>query len=767
MRYRDRICFGLLVAALVASVLGIGGALRSVQAVVAFLVVGALGVQLFARRRLDETSPLISLLAIPIALCALQLLPLPAAVREALDPTGEALRASGAELAGTSPWPCLSHDPAGTLRALAFFAILFGVATLALRFAASERGRYALLASVAGTCGLAALVTGIHVLVNAHSLYGVYAPSHATPHILGPLLNGNHLGGLMAIGAVISVALTFYERQRVQLRVVWIFTAAGCLLVGFTTLSRGAVLNFGCGAAVVGAAMIAQRIEAGPSRRRRRGRVANYLPVTITVLCAVGLAVYSSAGKVADQLDNTTLTELSQPSSKYAAWKTSLQLVHESPWLGVGRGAFEPTFTRVHDPAAFVTFSHLENEYLQALVDWGLPGALLLLFVALWCCRTAFSHWRDGPLAAAALGAIAGIMLQSMVDFGIELLGIAVPMTIVAATVMRVRLREAGEARRDRALRAAMIAGIAIAGVVLLSSWTTSVQEDHDALAAETPPPGLIHAAIERHPFDYFSFGQAAVEAMHRNDPHAVTYLNHAMILHPTYPGLHRLAAQLLVASGRRSQAAIQYALAFRGAVSPSKLVTEILATLPDLDDSAAALPLDGDIDPIYRALDTSGHRDVLVRWLARVASQPQRDTFNLDRLYKLAMLLKDYERAEKAAKLRLRAAHTNTSRVMLARVHAKQGESELVLSELSDVANWHGMIVDKFEAWLLVCDVRIAQRDWDKANECLHHLDGSNAVVPGRREELNQRTAYITDQRMQEAHARALEALQQQQKSP
>ena len=85
-----------------------------------------------------------------------------------------------------------------------------------------------MLGGVAVTAGLAAALTGIHSLLNADSLFGIYGPRHATPTILGPLLNPNHLGGLMAIGAVVALGLVFYQRQAAQLRVLWIVITVGC-----------------------------------------------------------------------------------------------------------------------------------------------------------------------------------------------------------------------------------------------------------------------------------------------------------------------------------------------------------------------------------------------------------------------------------------------------------------------------------------------------------------------------------------------------------
>ncbi|HET9621098.1 MAG TPA: O-antigen ligase family protein, partial [Kofleriaceae bacterium] len=354
----------------------IGGALRWTQAVVAGLVGLALVVQAGSRRRLVGMSPLLILFMVGLGLTALQLVPLPDGVLGFLDARGTELRNDGAAIAGTAPWHAISLDPGSTLRALGFLVTLLGVAVLGLRIASSERGRYYIIAGVALTCGLAAAVTGAHTLLNLDSLYGVYAPQHATPPILGPLLNPNHLGGLMAMGAVLSIGLAFHPRQASQLRVLWIVLAIGCSATAMMSLSRGATLALALGVVTTLGLLIASRLgETDDDRSRWRRRLTNDVPIAIVIGFGLAVAVYTSAGRVADQLDNTTVVELNQPLSKYEAWRSSFDLVAEAPWLGIGRGAFEPAFTRVHDASAYITFSHLENEYIQIIVEWGVPGA--------------------------------------------------------------------------------------------------------------------------------------------------------------------------------------------------------------------------------------------------------------------------------------------------------------------------------------------------------------------------------------------------------
>jgi hypothetical protein len=66
----------------------------------------------------------------------------------------------------------------------------------------------------------------------------------------------------------------------------------------------------------------------------------------------------------------------------------------------------------VHPASGLATYSHLENEYLQGAVDRGVLGALALGFAAIWLAVIAVKRWRDGPLAAGALGALTVVAIH-------------------------------------------------------------------------------------------------------------------------------------------------------------------------------------------------------------------------------------------------------------------------------------------------------------------------------------------------------------------
>jgi hypothetical protein len=739
----------------------VGGVLRWTQAAVAVLVALALLTQIGSRRKLDRVSPIVLLLVIAIVMTALQLLPLPARLVELLDPTNAALRNDGASIAHASPWSCLSMDFAGTLRGLTYLITLLGVALVSLRLGASERGRLLLVGGVAIACGLVAVVTALHSIVNTTLLYGIWEVPNNEP-VVSPFINPNHLGCLMAFGATISIGLAFYEKQTAAWRAVWVVTAVGCAAMALLSESRGATVSLALGAIVTSALIVSRRLGEVGHESPRRGSTMARFPIVVVLTLGFALAVYSSAGGVAEQLGKTSLVEIGHPISKFAAWKASAELVREAPWTGVGRGAVEPVFTHVFPGSAQVTFGYLENEYISAVVEWGIPGALVLAVVLGWCIVTGLRKWRDGPLAAAAIGGLAGVMFQSSVDFGVELLGVALPVTIVASTLQLVPLREASRLGSLRLVRALVIVALATSSLVLLSTWTTTLEEEHAAMmAGDYKTVDQLAAPIGRHPLDYFAFGTAGRMLVAQHDERAGAFLNHALRLHPYQPGLHRFVARLLIRIGAREQAALEYSLAMSGA-PPHLLLKEIIAELPAADEASLAIPIDFPApDSIVGSLGELHRSDIAERWLVRRAlDRSTQDIGLLDMLYKIALGRNDYDVALRAAHARLAIANTPTSRSMIARILYAQKKYADVYVELADVESWKGRIDERADAWLLVCDSYRDERRWDEAMQCLHKLDGSGTMAT-RRDALIKRESAISEARTSEIRIKQIQDLE------
>ncbi|MBA3465631.1 MAG: O-antigen ligase family protein [Deltaproteobacteria bacterium] len=750
MTLRERVTLSAGVAALCSAVFLVGGVLRWSQAIVALLVVIALLPQVKSRRVFARVPPLVVALGAAALVSAIQLIPLPQALLDILQPIGNGLREDGAALMGTSPWPSLSLDPPGTLRAVAVLVILIGVAVWALRLSISEKGRYRILATIAAIGGVTAALVALHALAGATRLYGLYEPTHAQPKLLGPLLNDNHLGGFMAICATVAGGLAMYPRQRSILRALWLLVVAAC---GATTVagnSRGATLALVAGFLVLAGVRVGQRLFPEEARPRSRSRaLTTSLPVVVVVVCTIIVIVYASAGDVSHQLSRTSLDEVSQPNSKFAIWRSAESLLSEAPWLGIGRGAFESAITRVHPASAKATFSHAENEYVQAVVEWGVIGAILIGLAMGWVAVRALRRWRDGPLAAAALAALAAIALQSIVDFGVQMLGLAVPVTALLATLTYGPMKEleGKQVRIAAGVRIAQFASLVLAALLLLGSATTSNAEDHERLtASEEVSLDEIRATIERHPLDYFGYALAS-QAMYRaGDPDTVRVLNHALRLHPLLAGLHHLAARMLLRGGKPEQAAVEFAATLRASTSPRPVVAEVIARLtPEV--AATAIPTEiATLDPMLRLLVEAKAFDIQTRWLKRVLDEHPGSTVACTALYGVAMQREELP-ALLAASQRCGDVVARDRRVALARVLLQKQRFAEAAREVRDVESWTGTVNEKVNAWFVLCDAHIGMGEWEPAKRCLRRLDVG--ILPAaRRSEVTARLDKIEQAR-------------------
>lgn len=734
MRPREKYTQWLGLAVLLVAVLGVGGAPRPVLAFLGALVAGGLALQVTSRRR-AKASPLVFVVAAAVALTALQLVPLPGGLAAGLDPIGQDLRRDGEQLLGEpSTWSPLSRDPAGTGYGLAYLIILGGAALLALRVSASnEQGRFTVVAAVAATGVAAAILTALHELTGATALYGFYRPAFATPLLLGPLLNPNHLGCLFALSAVAAAGLIFHQRQPASARAGWAVCAVGLVAATLTTLSRGATLALLAGGFVLAVTLLGQRMRGRDDKAAPPRLTLNAIAIGVVAMCGLALVVYTSGRGVSEQLRATSGAEWNQPGSKYGAWRSAGQLVAEVPWLGIGRGAFETSFTRIHPLASKVTYSHPENEYVQAVVEWGLPGALLLAGLVGWMAVAAARRWRMGAVTSAALAGATVVAVQSVVDFGLELPGIGVPAVALLASLVNVPLRDLalGQRKKQMVMRVAAAALVTVASATLFGDCTRRISDDHVELqrreaadgSAETPAQTFAEAReiLERHPHDYLAFAVAGNALARARDPRAMSFLNHALRLHPTHAGIHRAAARLLLAAGAPHQAALEYATAMRGALVVTPLVQEVVKAFADPELAATAIPVDYPVpEHIARILGDAKADAVAVRWLQRVALLHPGAPRIGELLLKAAQRQGDLKLAELGARMRHQHEPDAGSMLALGQILVKREKLDEAAGVLAKASEAGGEPETVAAAWLLACDVEELREKWAAARACL-----------------------------------------------
>jgi tetratricopeptide (TPR) repeat protein len=762
VRPSDRQAFALLVVGLVASVGLVGGAHRWGLCFIAALAVLSPAPYLRSRRVLVARHPLLVFIAITLGLTLLQLLPLPAVLVRALAPyTFEVVAANRALLGIDAPgWLPLSLDPVATFLELVELMAYGCFAYVALRLAERSRVRRLLLAAVAAVTVVVALTALGHGLLGAKRLFGVYALEFGGPKYIAPLINPNHTASLLAFGCCVCLGLVAATRG--GWRVMWFAATALNLGTCLTVASRGATLALAIGVVVTAGLLLWRRWRGlgpdDPGPQAASLHVA--LPAGVVAACGLTLVAYFSASGIADQLYGTRLDELTRPRSKFSAWAASYDVIAAQPLVGVGRGAFDAAFPAFHPASAFNRYAFVENEYLQAVLDWGVPGFLLIGAALAWLLVAVGHRWRADAANVGVLGGLVAVGAHSLVDFGLELPGLATPVLLAVAALVPGRTRELRAGQRARLLvpRLTVVATGATLVVIAALPAARTLSEDRKQLAALASAPAAERraaaaAALRSHPADYFAAAQLAQAALEGGLPNAPAYLNRALLLHPTHTGLHHLAARLMFGKGYRRQALVEYATAIRYSLDPRPLLAEMLSRYPRTEDAVRGLPDDAN-EPLVVARHTVklGRPDVALAYLRRfVRLNPGRVTEALA----LADLAGDLDPAVSrwALEVGFDAGKDASIGIRLARAQLARGESVEAKRTLARSAALMSTADQRFEHALVTSELASLSGEPQKALEILRNLVEHSGISRNRLRGLHLRLAEL-ERQLDNAHA-------------
>ncbi|WP_342378879.1 O-antigen ligase family protein [Myxococcus stipitatus] len=600
-----------LAALVVVCPLALGGAARWVAWPLMVLSgVAAVLAGIGARRQGQSLRfPLLALpLGVGAALCAVQLVPLPAGVLRVLSPEAASLREFALEPLGLTRARPVSLEPSATWRELSKHLAYLLTFLAAVQVCRSRESRRRLLAVVVFTGAAVVLVGMGHSLLGVSSLLGLKAWEHARPPLMTFFANPNHLAGFLGLASTVGVGLALTTRPRS--RALPFALAAGASGLGVVlSLSRGGIAFFVFGQAVLVLWLARRRREEAGGSLSGGSRSAAALLGLLAVLAVGTYAVTEALWVEARSADS--LEKLSQ--SKVALWPMMARAASTFPVLGMGRGAFEAVFPRYQSEPNPNTLTHPENAVLQVMAELGVPG-LLLLAVALWAFIGLLR--RDGldALEWASLAAVAALGLHNLFDFSLELPACAVAVLVVLGAVVRPRERgkEAGGPVCLTPSWGLLCAGMALTalGLVALVPGRHRLADAEAELATrvrERAPLDVVRARglelIDRHPSDYLLYRMVASAHVARGGgegaAEALAFINRALMLAPRDAVSHRVAAQALLALGRRSQGFLEYRLAneagdlgvLRGeAVRQARSVEDLVAMTPDSPELAGHL---------------------------------------------------------------------------------------------------------------------------------------------------------------------------------
>lgn len=329
-------------------------------------------------------------------------------------------------------WRPVSVSPADTLRGLFFLAGMSSFYFVVFREFRDARWRRRLAGTIVGVGFLMTLVALAQSAAGTTRIYGLFQPRWDWA-VFGPYVNRNHFAGYLVMGIPLGIAFSAEALERLvrswrRRRVGWLALGesegsaairrsaeAMVLMVGLlASQSRGGLMAFGLSAALLPLAF----------RRRRQALLV------IAAVAFLGIAWVGLSGVVRG-FESRSLS-----TSRLDLWGDALRMVPRFPILGAGLNGFAIAYPTVQTLWRGEWYGEAHNEYLQALLDMGPPGALAVLALLALLLRAALRSAPRSALDAGLLGGVLASCAHALVDFNWQIPANAATFVALAGLVM-------------------------------------------------------------------------------------------------------------------------------------------------------------------------------------------------------------------------------------------------------------------------------------------------------------------------------------------
>lgn len=286
----------------------------------------------------------------------------------------------------------------GVMTSFAMLGLTAGTSALLL----DAKGRSTVLLGLLSLFGLMCIYSMLQWMNVVIFPWDVYLGSGG--RVSGSLGNPNLLGGILAafIPVAIGLLMGMEGGRPVRLAVMVVFCLLAILSIAASG-TRGSLLGLASGLLFL--AWFSHRRQAG-------GRRAN-LTIPLVALAAFLIIGYIMRERLLE------LSSLGEGTARVrlVIWSGALALIAANPFLGYGPGTFQIIFPEVRNPMYSILGTshntlHAHCEYLEILVEVGLVGALLFVWIAVMVLGSSL-RGRDGTrrkLGLVDAGVLAGLI---------------------------------------------------------------------------------------------------------------------------------------------------------------------------------------------------------------------------------------------------------------------------------------------------------------------------------------------------------------------
>ncbi len=190
----------------------------------------------------------------------------------------------------------------------------------------------------------------------------------------GFYLNPNHLAGLLEMLGVMAVSLACWSNWRLVARMAAGYAALACFIGVVLTGSRGGYVSLLAGLVVFSALSLYVV---------RRLRPANFWPTLVAVIMLFSAAIGGGGALMSKShaLFNRLEVEMNQSlNSRLTMWDAALKQFAMSPLVGTGSGSYQIHGPRLRVESVARDATHVQNDYLELLCEYGIVGAVALAF---------------------------------------------------------------------------------------------------------------------------------------------------------------------------------------------------------------------------------------------------------------------------------------------------------------------------------------------------------------------------------------------------
>jgi hypothetical protein len=411
-----------------------------------------------------------------IAICALQLIPLPPSLAAVLSPESHAIWSAAdrvvalthdaAPLARLHP---ITVNPNATWRELFRLIALFAMfqTSALLIYTYRRRVGFAFALSVAG---LFEALYGIReAALRRYEIWG-WPNRLIFDRITGTFVNPNHfahylgivlpfaiyLGAIAWRNAAAGQRMSFgrhvaalIERQ-LLLFAASVAVSLACIAGVLLAQSRGALLSIVVGLALVMGIVALSGDAEGPPRRRR-ARVAvrrTAFTMAVIVLVIAGLIGLLGVRRTMARIESGS-ADPGQLGGRRTGIESALRVWKAFPLLGSGAGTFTDVVSIGQSESVDKLYQHAHDDYAEIAATLGVAGALMIaaLFIGL---LLAFEHhlrnenggsWRARAFGVAALTSLVIASIHALIDFNFFIPSNAATIAAIAGAAVAPSLR--------------------------------------------------------------------------------------------------------------------------------------------------------------------------------------------------------------------------------------------------------------------------------------------------------------------------------------